>query len=197
MSQVQILSARLKASLVVADLHGVSDLSTERIELAWSPAQADYHEVALRSRRRPRRIVFGSALGLGLLLMVTGVLVRSGFAFGGGVGLWIYVLLLWLLVRRRGGSGFWKHDFLRSPKEATLSADAGLELRSAESTGTYTWSAFGTWEESEQLFVLRLRRTGRLPGAFILLPKRAFAGPADLDRARGMFRQRVEGVRRA
>jgi hypothetical protein len=171
----------------------VSDVAAEPIELAWQPEPADYREVALVCRRRTRRIV-SAGLGIwGLLFVVGAVLAHSWTAFGFGVGLWVYVGVLNAFVQRRAGVGFWKHDLLRSPKQAVLSAAGGVEVRSAESTGSYAWHAFATCQESERLFVLRLRKAGGKPGAVMVLPKRAFATAADLDGARSLLGQSVEG----
>lgn len=183
----------IKRAAGPADPDPVTTPTTEPIAMSWQPERADYREVVLLCARTRRRAVLGTASGIGLLLLLGGVLARSGFSAGVGIGLIAYCALLTAYVHLRGGSGFWKHAFLRSPKTAELSAETGLGMTSPEATTTYAWSAFATCQETDRLLVLRLVRSGRRLGAFLVLPKRGFADPADVDRARELFRATVPG----
>lgn len=176
-----------------ADPPGVTAPTTEPVALSWQPAQTDYREVVLLCARKRRRIVLGATAVLGVVLLAFGLLAQDSFSFGFGLALVVYAALLTVLVHVRGGAGFWKHDFLRSPKTALLSPSAGLEITSPEAATTYSWNAFATCQETDQLLVLRLARSGRRLGAFLVLPKRGFAGPADVDRARELIRAYVPG----
>ncbi len=171
----------------------MSDLPTQTIEMSWQPEKADYREVALLCRRKVRRVMFGLLVGIGLFSIVVAALGQWTFGYAWGIGLWVYALVLHLFSQRNAGAGFWKHDFLRSAKQVTLSRAGGVEMRSPESNGSYVWNAFVSAQESERLFLLRLSKAGGKPGAFLVLPKRGFATGADLETGRELLRSCVEG----
>ena len=74
---------------------------------------------------------------------------------------------------------------LRRPHQADFS-DYGVIVADAYVRTTSQWPAFEGFRETPNLFVLYTS-----PLAFLIVPKRAFAGPAEVDAFRGLVLNRV------
>jgi len=105
---------------------------------------------------------------------VWAVFVLSGLAGLAALGCPVSAARRWYRQRR-----------LFAPTRLTVGAE-GIRVQGGAGSGEHAWSRFDRYAVLPQLFMLY-----RGPEDFVLVPKRAFASIADLERFRGALRQKL------
>jgi hypothetical protein len=144
--------------------------------LWWQPEPADYTEVfALRARERRTTRKLVVVIGLVAVALVMGVITKEPTLIGGGVGA-IVALTLLLLLRPLMVRRFWNRSTaLQQPVQAELSP-AGIDSRTAFSSGQWPWTSVHNVLEGERCFVVQMH--GYQGKAFLPLAKRGAPDPS-------------------
>jgi hypothetical protein len=128
-------------------------------------------------------------LGWAVSLAAVGfVLEREGVAIG---WIWAAFLVSGLAALAALGcpaAAAWRWHRQRrlfAPTRLTVGAE-GIHVQGGAGSGEHTWSRFDRYAVLPQLFMLY-----RGPEDFVLVPKRAFASIADLERFKGALRQKL------
>lgn len=155
------------------------------------------HRTALKDSRSGRFFLSWPAVSLAFFL-VSSLMTLVAKAFGletetlGGIALAIGPLSLWLgYITTRGHAKRWRQTFAetaayREEARWTLS-DGGVELVSASSRSSVSWSYFSKVIEGPEVVVL----IGSGAGYFV--PRRAFQTEADLSSFLATLRRGVRG----
>jgi hypothetical protein len=146
------------------------------LRLSWQPEVTDYTEVfALRARERRTTRKLVVVIGLVVLALVTGLIARAPTLIGASVGA-IAALTLLLLLRPLMVRRFWNRSMaLQQPVEAHLSP-AGIDTRTAFSSGQWPWTSVHSVLEGERCFVVQMH--GYQGKAFLPLAKRGAPNPS-------------------
>lgn len=166
-------------------------MATESIEASWEPEPTDYRALLPKSRRRTTVLILSvpaGVAGMTLGYLDTGPLADTLLILGLLVtllALFMLTLLPRLLVQMHWG----RNSLARVPVRVTASAGAGVLIARPHTTSEYRWAAFTEWQETPDLFWLRVGEGDSAPK--LLIPKRGLASPDRVDRLRSLLRSEV------
>ena len=166
------------------------------MQLRWTPARADLDDAMAAFRRAAGgyTAVFPYLGAVAALVLAVGLAVIGLPAVGAGVG--VAAVLLAVFGVRLTNRAIWRNPMLRRPAEAAA-GPAGLRVSIPTATTDWQWQSFTRAVETGRSFVLIGRATGRRSSLFTYLPKRAAAGPAEVDRLRALLAAVLPGGVRA
>ncbi|MFJ7899295.1 hypothetical protein ACIQ6V_02035 [Streptomyces sp. NPDC096198] len=152
----------------------------------------DAVRLILRKRRsglifRPPFVIVLGLLGVALAVLdaVNG---DGGGTFGLAVAAYAVVLYLWPHLAARGSLKALQHQ----GRVRVTVGGTGVRMAGAQAESTMAWGNFGSYGESERVFVLRSPdRAGRCA---TVIAKAGAADPADVDRLRALLDGRLSRV---
>ena len=165
------------------------------ITLEFTPSPDDFAEglrLFTRHSRQARTFDFLSRLFLitwfMASLMVSAWYFSRGDLFFGAVTLATAVFLATVFFYRFVGlpKKQYEHYVKVQPRTSAVVTDAGIELKTPSAENSAPWSLFTGLAEGERVFLLLVQG-----GRFFILPKSAFANPADLEAFRALAAEKL------
>lgn len=156
-----------------------ADTPTDRIDLRWTPARADWEE-AFRAVSWIHRYPWVVSLAVVAVAGIVFAAVRPGDSGPGGIvpvlGLLAVAVMYLFITKLQVRARFRQLPQLGDDKEGTVDA-RGVHVRSGVGTdSTLAWEGVARVQETPRTFVLRQGTSSNAP--VVLLPKRAVLPPA-------------------
>ncbi|GII30548.1 YcxB family protein [Planotetraspora mira] len=164
------------------------------VELAYLPTTADAVG-AIRARRRTSRLWNGVLLASAIVVLSVLILNFMGPRKPGSTVLCLAALALFIgmhvLVPTLKGRQIHKMVAPQGEFQAIVD-DSGVRVTSRDSEMTFRWPMLTRYAETDELFVLMTPDKYRV--AFVVLPKRGVAEPADVDRLHAVLNRNATRV---